>query len=63
MQHRNEGQEQCELVDESQESVPGTPPSKKFKSMFFSAIASKTTSNEKSNKSVILAKDSDDESD
>ncbi|XP_028402790.1 cell cycle checkpoint control protein RAD9A-like [Dendronephthya gigantea] len=64
MQLEDRGQEPHDLVNASQESVPGTPPNKKFKSMFFSAITSKTTSKEKSKStSVVLVKDSDDESD
>ena len=62
---REETQDDEFNMVESQDSIPGTPPCKKFKSMFFSNVSgrSKMYMKEQSNKSVILAQDSDEESD
>jgi hypothetical protein len=66
---RQTRQEQTEVSFVSDEqipdSIPGTPPSKKFKAMFFSAISEKkdpSTIKEPS-KSIVLVEDSDEESD
>lgn len=56
-----------ENADLLEDSVPGTPPSKKFKSMFFSAMTDSENPSTKTKTaqetSVVLAADTDDESD
>ena len=65
--HKEQKQVEIDFVSDEQlpDSIPGTPPSKKFKSMFFSAMSetkNKTTIKQ-SNTTVVLVEDSDEESD
>ena len=67
--HKGQTHEDTPVVfideEEMEDSIPGTPPSKKFKCMFFSAISTKNKMpiKQQSKSPVILVEDSDVESD
>lgn len=49
--------------DDLAEKIPGTPPNKKFKSIFFSALHNNSMNNTQLSQTVVLAEDSDPDSD
>ena len=72
IQQRNKEQKNHDTVfinleqsEDIQDSIPGTPPSKKFKSMFFSAMSNKKSKmpDKEHSKTIILVEDSDVDSD